>query len=160
MRPLWKPPPHRHSVSKNVPIFEHLHLKYCKFFHGRHPKIGTFSGVGWRGGAVDFQGDMPFRNVPLNRLLLVLFLATKKSTLLYSYLQKGIRFRHNERPGLVTGAHLFTFSRQLPLFPRSCPHFPPPDPAAAFPLPHREDPTTSLPAALQWYLHQNASGPP
>ena len=49
-RPLWKPQPHLQPAFKNVPIFERLQLKILQSFLCRHPKIGTFSGVGWRSG--------------------------------------------------------------------------------------------------------------
>ena len=43
-------PPHRHPAFKNVPIFERLQLKNYRFLPCRYPKIGTFSGYGWRCG--------------------------------------------------------------------------------------------------------------
>ena len=66
---------------------------------GKRSKIGTFLDVGWRGGAGDFKGDMPFRNVPFNRLLLVLFLAKQEKcithfliTEMYTYLKMEIGY--------------------------------------------------------------------
>ena len=91
MRPLWDLPLHRQSVSKNVPIFEHLHLKYCKLFHGRHPKIGTFSGVGWRCARRGFLRGHAFSECHLKPPSLVTFLAAKKVTLPHCLRsQKGI----------------------------------------------------------------------
>ena len=52
--------------------------KACSIAKCKRSKIGTFLDAGWRGGAGDFKGDMPFRNVPFNRLLLVLFLAKQE----------------------------------------------------------------------------------
>ena len=65
MRPLWKPPPLRHPVSKNVPIFEHLLLKDLQVFLCRHPKIGTFSSVGWRCARRGFLRGHAFSECPL-----------------------------------------------------------------------------------------------
>ena len=69
-------PPHRRPVFKNVPIFEHLQLKSCKFFHGSLPKIGTFSGGGWRCGG-GFQRGRIFV-APLWLTSLVTFLFSNK----------------------------------------------------------------------------------
>ena len=48
------------------------------FLSCKRSKIGTFLDAGRRCGAGVSQGDMPFRNVPLSRLLLVLFLAKQE----------------------------------------------------------------------------------
>ena len=62
-------PPHRQPVSKNVPIFEHLLHKNPKFFLCRHPKIGTFSGVGWRsGGSILKEGGAPRSESEINMI--------------------------------------------------------------------------------------------
>ena len=82
---------HRRPVSKNVPIFEHLHLKPCKFALGRRPKIGTFSGVGWRCGG-GFQRGRIFV-APRWPISLVTFLfGNKKVTLPYLLNCKNVYF--------------------------------------------------------------------
>jgi len=58
-------PPLRHPVSKNVPIFEHLPLKTCKFSLCRCPKIGTFSGIGWQCARRGFLRGHAFSECPL-----------------------------------------------------------------------------------------------
>ena len=43
-------PPHRQPAFKNVPIFERLQVRNLKISLCSAPKIGTFSGYGWRCG--------------------------------------------------------------------------------------------------------------
>ncbi len=61
-------PPLRQPVSKNVPIFGHLQLKIRKISPGRLPKIGTFSGVGWRCGGGFQRGGAP-RSESINNMI-------------------------------------------------------------------------------------------
>jgi len=51
--------PTRRIASRCPKMFRFLntyHLKTCKFSLCRHPKIGTFSGVGWRCGGGFLRG--------------------------------------------------------------------------------------------------------
>ena len=91
--------------------------KALKFLECKRSKIGTFLDAGWRGGAGDSKGDMPFRNVPFSRLLLVLFLATKKSTLLHLGITKKYsvikQFYIVQNPGYKNGKRIaFLRNRQ------------------------------------------------
>ena len=52
--------------------------KTCKFLSCKRSKIGTFLNAGWRGGGGIFKGGAFARSAPLNRLLLVLFLAKQE----------------------------------------------------------------------------------
>ena len=54
----------------------------------KRSKIGTFLDAGRQGGAGDSKGDMPFRNVPLSRILLVLFLAKQEKYI--THISNGI----------------------------------------------------------------------
>ena len=93
--PLKKPL--RRISSRCSKMFRFLNTyssKNCKFSLCRPPKIGTFSGVGWRcGGWILKEGA--FSKRLLKPPSLVTFLAAKKVTLPhFRYLQKGIRFYH------------------------------------------------------------------
>ena len=67
--------------------------KCCKFSPCRLPKIGTFSGVGWRGGGWILKEGAFARSASLSRLLLVLFLPKQEKYIPRSFtLQKGISF--------------------------------------------------------------------
>jgi len=89
--PLWK----RQPVSKNVPIFERLQFKNLQVFLPAGPrKSGHFRGSDGDA-AGGFLRRALFRSASLSRLLLVLFLATKKST--YQQLQECILFRSLHR---------------------------------------------------------------
>ena len=79
--------------------------KIRNILSGKRSKIGTFLDAGWRGGAGVSKGVvlhavnrdlndcqwqsyhtiMPFRNVPLSRLLLVLFLAKQEKDITARY---------------------------------------------------------------------------
>ena len=90
--PLKKPL--RRLASRCPKMFRFLNTynsKACKAFPGRHPKIGTFSGVGWRCGG-GFQRGRIFV-APLWLISLVTFLfSDKKVTSLHLRLQKAIGF--------------------------------------------------------------------
>ena len=66
--------------SKMFRFLNPYNSKAERFAHCRYPKIGTFSGVGWRCGGRIFKGGAFARSAPLNWLLLVLFLPVKKRT--------------------------------------------------------------------------------
>ena len=66
--------------------------KTYNFLSCKRSKIGTFLDAGWRGGAGDSKGDMPFRNVPFSRLLLVLFLAKQEKDILALLKYKKVYF--------------------------------------------------------------------
>ena len=82
MRPLWKPPPHRRPVSKNVPIFEHLQLKSLQAcFPVDTRKSGHFRVSGRNAAGGVHRGGRFFVAPPLWRILWLLSWRDKKVTL-------------------------------------------------------------------------------
>ena len=85
-------PPLRHPASKNVPIFERLLLKMLRFYPYRHPKIGTFSGVGWRCARRGFLRGHAFSECPLKSPSFGTFLGNQEKYIPHFLLQKCILF--------------------------------------------------------------------
>ena len=100
-RPLWKPPPPRHPIPENVPIFGYLHEAIFSFFSCKRSKIGTFLDAGWRCGGWILKEGAFARSASLSRLLLVLFLATQEKYIRSPHVQKGIPFCKLHKSNLV-----------------------------------------------------------
>ena len=66
--------------------------KTCRFSPGRRPKIGTFSGVGWRCGGGFLRGRLFVAPLKLTSLVTFLFSDKKVTLPHYRGLQKGILF--------------------------------------------------------------------